>query len=250
MKLERINENQIRFTLNREDLASRHLRLSELAYGSEKAKALFRELMTKAKGELDFDAADEPLMVEAIPVSADCLILVVTKVEEPDELDTRFSNFTDDPDDNVSEEDWNSETAYADDVLNSLGHISEMFAAACTQAGCPEGQPQESVVPLPELTEAMTKVYSFSSLDAVIDLSKVIVPFFNGKNSLFKDEKTQRYYLVISMAGHSALTFNKVCNILSEYGTLEKTGYARLSYFTEHCDVIVKDSALQAFARV
>ena len=41
MKLEKINENQIRCTLTREDLASRHIRLSELAYGSEKAKKLF-----------------------------------------------------------------------------------------------------------------------------------------------------------------------------------------------------------------
>ncbi len=29
-------------------------------------------------------------MIEAIPISNDCLVLVVTKVEDPDELDTRF----------------------------------------------------------------------------------------------------------------------------------------------------------------
>ena len=94
MKIEKISDTQIRCTLNKNDLADRHLRISELAYGSDKAKALFRDMMQQASAELGFDADNIPLMIEAIPVSADCLILVITKVEDPDELDTRFSNFT------------------------------------------------------------------------------------------------------------------------------------------------------------
>lgn len=42
MKIERVNENQIRCTLNQADLASRQLKISELAYGSEKAKEHFQ----------------------------------------------------------------------------------------------------------------------------------------------------------------------------------------------------------------
>lgn len=38
MKIERVNENQIRCTLNQADLASRQLKISELAYGSEKQR--------------------------------------------------------------------------------------------------------------------------------------------------------------------------------------------------------------------
>ena len=37
MKIEKINDNQIRCTLTRADLAASHLQLSELAYGPEKA---------------------------------------------------------------------------------------------------------------------------------------------------------------------------------------------------------------------
>ena len=37
MKIEKLNENQIRCTLTHADLAARHLKLSELAYGTEKA---------------------------------------------------------------------------------------------------------------------------------------------------------------------------------------------------------------------
>ena len=36
MKIEKINENQIRCTLTKDDLAERQIKLSELAYGTEK----------------------------------------------------------------------------------------------------------------------------------------------------------------------------------------------------------------------
>lgn len=45
MKIEKISNNQIRCTLTKQDLADRELKLSELAYGSEKAKSLFRDMM-------------------------------------------------------------------------------------------------------------------------------------------------------------------------------------------------------------
>ena len=47
MKIERINENQIRCTLTSLDLSSRNLNLGELAYGSEKARSLFREMIQR-----------------------------------------------------------------------------------------------------------------------------------------------------------------------------------------------------------
>ena len=52
MKIEKINENQIRCTLTREDLESHQVNLKELAYGSEKAKKLFRDMMQQAQIQL------------------------------------------------------------------------------------------------------------------------------------------------------------------------------------------------------
>ena len=105
MKIEKVNDNQIRCTLTREDLADRQLKLSELAYGTEKAKMLFRDMMQQAAYEFGFEAEDIPLMIEAIPLSADTIILIITKVEYPEELDTRFSQFAPgDPEEDSGEE--------------------------------------------------------------------------------------------------------------------------------------------------
>ena len=51
VKIEKINDTQIRCTLTSEDLADRQLKLSELAYGSEKAKDLFRDMMLQAQDQ-------------------------------------------------------------------------------------------------------------------------------------------------------------------------------------------------------
>lgn len=52
MKIERISDNQIRCTLTSLDLSSRGINLAELAYGSEKARNLFREMIQQQHRKL------------------------------------------------------------------------------------------------------------------------------------------------------------------------------------------------------
>ena len=75
MKIEKLNEFQKRCSLYKSDLASRHLKINELAYGSDKAKELFRDMMQQASFELGFEAEDTPQMIEAIPIVVTVIIL-------------------------------------------------------------------------------------------------------------------------------------------------------------------------------
>ena len=127
MKIEKVSDNQIRCTLTKEDLADRQLKLSELAYGTEKAKSLFRDMMQQTSYEFGFEAEDIPLMIEAIPLSPDCIILIITKVEDPDELDTRFSKFAPANDSTVSELEnaVNTFAEGADDILDLFKKLHE-----------------------------------------------------------------------------------------------------------------------------
>ena len=93
MRIEKISDKQIRCTLTQADLQNHHINIGELAYGSEKARSLFQEMLSQASREFNFHAENMPLMIEAVPMSGDNLVLVITKVEDPDEIDTRFSNF-------------------------------------------------------------------------------------------------------------------------------------------------------------
>lgn len=246
MKIEKISDTQIRCTLSRQDLADRDLKLSELAYGSDKAKDLFRELMVQASYECGFEADDIPLMIEAIPVSSDCLVLVVTKVEDPDELDTRFSNFSSFRD-SADDDSMSSVTSsVADEILECFGQLGALLGKgreAMEKSGTlGEDVPAENEAPAPV---SLTKVYSFPTLQAATILSRLISPYFFGESTLYKDEVSDCYYLVLHMSDHTPEEFNRICNVVSEYGNPVNTGYASLSYFAEHFKPIVKTDAVQ-----
>ena len=66
-------------------------------------------------------------MIEAIPVSPDCIILVITKVEDPEELDTRFSKFapSDEDEDYADMLDSDDDMHGMDDGSSLLNRINE-----------------------------------------------------------------------------------------------------------------------------
>lgn len=281
MKIEKLNENQIRCTLNKSDLASRHLKINELAYGSDKAKELFRDMMQQASFELGFEAEDTPLMIEAIPISAECIVLIVTKVDNPEELDTRFSRFSpsdsDDDDsfdfDDIETIDSNNYSSYSlpkaneeldesaateeennsipeDDLMNILDRVKEYFNKESTGKKIDKAEPPADK-PAPEETVShITRVFSFDSLDDISSVSRIIDRFYHDNNSVYNNPSDKRYYLTISKNKTSAKDFNKVCNILSEYGKKENQFDNYTGFFSEHCDCIVKDHAMHILCRL
>ena len=233
MKIEKINDNQIRCTLTHADLAARHLKLSELAYGTEKAKSLFRDMMQQASFDFGFDAEDLPLMIEAIPSSADSIVLIITKVEDPEELDTRFSKFTPLGD---------SDTVN-NDVLEKLQGADE-FLDLLNPSASPEEE-QEEAVSEPQLT---LRLFSFSTLDSVIRAARLAAPFYKNANTLYKDKENHTYILAHAPGSSSDHEFNKICNMLSEYSTPEKADSTILAFLEEHCEIIVSADAVQKLA--
>lgn len=258
MKIEKISENQIRCTLNKEDLLDRQLRLSELAYGTEKAKMLFRDMMQQAAFEFGFEADDIPLMIEAIPVSPESLILVVTKVEDPDELDTRFSKFSpDDAEDEGDEDEEEDDTSYADEIINCFSQLDELLDEnkdASKEKDTEDSEEtdndmvrvtEESNTSIAGVKPNVYKVFSFHSLEEVIQLCATLVASYHGENDLYKDSVSNTYYLVLNSSDHTPQEFNQICNLSSEYGKMERSTYASLAYYKEHYELIVRNGAVQ-----
>ncbi|HIT88938.1 MAG TPA: adaptor protein MecA [Candidatus Merdenecus merdavium] len=246
MKIEKINDNQIRCTLTREDLADRELKLSELAYGTDKAKSLFRDMMQQAAFEFGFEADNIPLMIEAIPLSPDCIILIITKVDDPEELDTRFSKFAPTvPED--SGDDSSPIIEGADDILGLFKKLYETKAGELSKE-LESSQETKNKKDTKEVLNNYTRLYTFHSLDSVIMVSQVLREFYEGYNSLYKDDKTGDYMLVISKSNHSPEEFNKICNILSEYGNVSTYTNATESYLREHFITVIHQQAIQHLA--
>ena len=283
MKIERLNENQIRCTLNKSDLASRQLKINELAYGSDKAKELFRDMMQQASYELGFEAEDTPLMIEAIPVSSECIVLIVTKVDNPEELDTRFSCFSpsDSDDDNFDFDDietiegndysdfslptaneeldecaaTDEEGLPEDELMNIFNRVKEYFNKDSDNKASQPSPSQPSgkgTTDRPEHRESanISRVFSFSSLDDITNAACIIDTFYKDSNSVYKNPSDRRYYLCISKTKCNSKDFNKVCNILSEYGQKESGFDNHIGFFAEHCECIIAEHALHILRRL
>lgn len=277
MHIEKINDHQIRCTLNQKDLSDRELRISELAYGSEKAKALFRDMMQQASYEFGFEAEDIPLMVEAIPMYPDSLVLVITKVDDPDELDTRFSHFTDDDSDfeNTDMDDIDNVFTIEEDDMSDM----DLFDSdILTEPEPPASDPASTTLPddaghstsdgdFISLSEALgmerrpktkdytanrdvIKIFSFRNLQDLTDLAEYLVYTYYGSNTVYKDEKTGLYYLIAHKSEHSPKEFNKICNIMGEYGRPVHNMYASHSYYEEHYEPLIQEHALQVLASI
>lgn len=249
MKIERINENQIRCTLSNFDLSVRNMNLGELAYGSEKARNLFREMIQRAANEVGFEAEDIPLMVEAIPMANESVMLIITKMEDPEELDTRFSKFS--PEEDENDNGWGNLTAEvlegADGLINILTQSGILKpegekapAAPAATANGPQGKEETKNL------AQFTRIYQFSSLDLVCEAARQTGAVFKGNSILYKNPENGVFYLILKKENDSESSFNRVCNTLSEYGTrLKGDAAASGAYYAEHYDVIVKKDALK-----
>lgn len=300
MKIERVNENQIRCTLTKEDLENRQIKLSELAYGTEKARDLFRDMMQQANSEFGFEANNGiPLMVEAVPLSGGNIILMITKVEYPEELDTRFSKFTEIEDFDVfgAAEKMEAKSQGVDDILDifkkmhdeekdekkdeeinikeinldddmyeeddessedyksDYDKLSEVLDQVFFDKKDDLENAENKVIDIENYKDKesdklvdLVRMYEFNELDIVMRLSKVLKEFYNGENSLYKNTNTGKYYLVFHKNGYTPKEYNKICNVISEYGKLKIYSKTAEAYLREHAKTIVEKNAIEVLA--
>lgn len=261
MKIEKINENQIKCLLTKADLDSRHLSVSELAYGSEQANILFKEMTEQANRKYGFTIEDSPVMVEAIPLPNDSIVLFITKIDDPDELDSRFSKFSPSKDDleYAEEMEHTVKNQYSNKANEILGLINAFKKAllddnsidmAKVSDSVPNNNSKQSKVSDIETEEngAFNKnlimIYRFSSIDKIIALASVLAGKYDGVNSLYEAED-KSFILILEKSEHSPEDFNRICNIVCEYGDRVRNSEYSQAYFSEHGNAVLRSNALQ-----
>ncbi|MDE5819531.1 MAG: adaptor protein MecA [Lachnospiraceae bacterium] len=254
MKIEKVNDYQIRCTLTSDDLADRQIKISELVYGSDKTKKLFRDMMQQASVQFGFEAEDIPLMIEAIPLNSGCLVLVITKVEDPEELDTRFSNFA--PSIHDDDDDYEEENM---DVINSTGSflsetaldVLDLFRRMQSAATAlpDKGKDNAPAAAAEEADTDISILYSFTSLDHLIRVARMLAGGISTDTALYKNTITGQYSLVVSKGKTSPAEFNRLCNTLSEYGKGERLTHSASAFLEEHFDAIIPSHAVEAVAQ-
>ena len=263
MKIEKVNDHQIRCTLTKKELEKRDLKLSEIAYGNEKVKELFRDMMRMAAHQYGFEAEDIPLMIEVIPF-AECAVIVVTKVEDPDELDTRFSKFAPSilKDNNATlssalEEVFGSFNK-SDNILDVIRKMHDEASSASDYEEDTDYEEEEetslsardikSVRSNSKALSGKEFFYSFATLNEVLQVAHVIAPHYKSESALYKDERNGKYLLYLNQGEHSDTQFQSFCHLIEEYAT-RTPGNDFLKYFVEeHCTPMLQSEAIAQLA--
>lgn len=240
MKIEKINDNQIRCTLTKEDLEDRDIKISELAYGTGKTRELFQDMMRQANDDFGFEVNDIPLMVEATPISSEGIVLVITKVDNPEATEEHLSKFfSKELKDEIKEKLKESIFSHFDDSemeLEDFEEIKDQYQYNDNTSDSDAGQQEDSL---------LYSIYAFNSLNDIIAVARMVAPFYKGDSSIYKSPFNNKYYLSLCMEINEEKNLNRICGILTENGVRETPTYVKELFFMEHYDEIIADKAIE-----
>lgn len=226
MKIEKINTNQIKCFLSKGDLLSRQIKVSELAYGTEKAQELFRDMMDQANNEFGFEVKNAPLMIEAIPLSTESIMLIITKVDNPDDLENKFATLP------------GSKTR----KFKKKGIVDEPF------------EDSENLIPTKksQKTNAISAffLYEFTTLDDVSAIAPKLLRFTIDNSTLYRNPENGKYYLALLSTSIERVTCKIIRGILSEYSEQIISRKNILNYYDEHYETIIKDKAIKVLVSI
>lgn len=238
MKIEKINDNQIRCTLSKEDLADRNIKLSELAYGTGKTRELFQDMMQQANEDFGFEVNDIPLMVEAIPVSPETIVLVITKVDNPSQTEEHLSKF-------FSKEMKEGLLSHLEDIEMNLTDFEEFdddTEVNDKKASADKKNEDDNSI--------LYSTYIFDNLSQIITVAKIILPIFEGDSSIYKSPFNDKYYLSLCMESVDDNLINRIFSTLTEHGIRENPSYAKEIFYLEHFDEIIPNKAIETLAQL
>jgi len=232
MKAEKINREQVRFTLNEKDLKDRNLEVSELAYGSDKTKALFDDMLKTAYDKFGIDFSEKALMIEAIPMSGETLTITVTMVEGAAQMGGLFgSNIgTKEPEDEIPQE-----------LLDQLPEeVAEALEKAIESRGGAPAQPKKAK----KAKEEGTLVFGFETYEDLARVAVLLPESSRFKNEVYYHPARGGYYCIIR-AGEHDKKYRHVLTALTEFSSEWYAGAHAALAIREHMKPVFKARGLQ-----
>lgn len=233
MNIEKISDTQIRVTLNHADLKDRDIKIGELAYGSVKAQALFRDMMLKAYEDFGFETDNIPLMIEAVPLSTDSIMIVVTKVQDPSEIDEKLDALGSRP----------THKSFKEALASSMLDLKEAFEGieiSEDNTGSKEEEESSS-------KEASTLLYCFDSFNDVSLVSKYIEPMYFGETSLYKFN--DKYFLILNKNQKADTNKSILISLLEEFGKRGKSSALHEMFLKEHGHLLIEANAVDILCK-
>ncbi len=222
MKIEKINDLQMKFILGKSDLEQRNLDIADLAYGSIKTQELFQDIVETASRDYDFNEDDTPVMIEAVPVSKTSIMIIITKVANP-----------------VPYQDGQNKDFQFLKQLKNQEKINTLVSGKAEK---------NKILKTNIFTEKSALIYSFGCLDDVTNVSYKLKDTSHN-SELYKYEGN--YILVIYLEKPYLQKRKNVEHVLDEYGKrLYSENEILVYHIKEFSNVIIQKDAIRVLANL
>ena len=248
MKVEKINENQIRFEFMAQDLAERNINISDIITPSaNKTQGLFREITGILHEEYGFATIGTPLVFEAT-MSHDTLSVLVTKMAGNDEYgeyneNNGVPNFQNIISDIMSQMKNNG---YNQDGLEFVSaNIHHNPHGGFLNGNIPrKGRPGGNTKARPHRKKPNSGycVFSFENFDMLAAAASRIPENYKGRSHVYKREG--KYYFILQNVGNSCYSTKNFEAQISEFGQKQITSLITYNQMLEHGEVIIAEEAI------
>ncbi len=261
MNIEVLGNLRVKCTLTSEYLKSRWIDAGDLAYGSEAATALFRDIIeeTREKFGIDFQARENhPVMIEAIPMGEGSLAVIISKAEDAEELDTRFSRFSPehaaegitpdygDDEDDIDEDDDGIEGAAPVFSEKKRSSSKPSVRKNVTDFGKPFFETLEKEKERIREGGCLVTI-TFDMIGDLYDLAGAGLGY-KGETSLYKNTSTGKYLLVIPAEGEDYTGALNFAEAASEFGKARIVPRAGAAFLDKDHECLIGTGALDKIA--
>jgi adapter protein MecA 1/2 len=208
VRIEKINDDQIKITLSREDLIERNLQFNELSFiDPETVRGFFMEMMEQVVVECGFQAElNTPLFIDVVPVASDGIMLIVTKITSEEQVKQHIET-----------------------KLNFLPFAKELRRFR-----------QRPIIEPKKTQNESSNIFCFKSLEELAMACRAVNGLFGGQSQLFKFNS--KYYLVLAYGKKQQ---NANMNLLlNEFGYKITASAVSPIYLSEHGEMLINEGAV------
>lgn len=210
MRIERINDNQLKFTLMQKDLEAHSIKINELFNESDKVMQLLYDMMQVANDEYSFDMENTNLMVESLRVGVDSVVIMVTKISEDEEQEDRLN-------------------------LLPFARKSGRFKR--------KGMIKPESTPAPD----SHAIFSFTDFDTMAHAANELYYKFEGVSQVYKFDGL--YYLMVQNETPDSKTTPELEAVLNEFGQKHVSNVISQHFIIERGEEIIKYDAVEKLNR-
>jgi len=209
--------------LSEEDLTDNDITIEDFIHNRDNVQYFLEEIIETAREEVGFEASGPMLSIQIMAMYPDGVMIT----------------FSDNP------------KSMTNAIKAGLAQVKgEVDDSEWIEAGTLEKPEKPYIQKKPENAQKLIAVFEFSSMDAIFSFVKNTSVRSGLDSSLYKEEKTGKYYMVLIKVRMSEERYRAVIATAMEFADFTADTVLQYAQLQEHCRCIIKEKAVNTLKKM